>query len=602
MIPTLFGVTVVSFVIMQLAPGDPLQSRLGASGTVGQSSQNREQYLIQRRELKLDKPLLLNLRNYYSYTDEVRVIARWRGVSADALADELGRIAAKPESSEFATETMLLRGFGSKRIKLELLSGGEVPDRESLVSLASAVQGYAQIWCEHIGRNGVPAAIEILENDSAAKDLRIGAIRCLASMAPNPFAYTFPREPNVEEDARVAATWRLLWERSKSKYPATDPDRAKALEKKLADIAALPRGEMFKEIQKPQFSTDDIAFFASVVLGDAPREQNVAAAEFLRLYITERIVTDVPTAPSDELLKRVKDNWLAHYEASHAAYHLTPVQKAYALVGDTQYAHMVWRLVTFQFGNSTKKSREPVWQLLWSGFTVSAPIMFMSQLLIYLVAVPLGVAAAVNRGRFTDRAISLNLFALYSIPPYVAAMVMLLFLCYGKYLKIFPMMGLHSEGAQSFSTLRYLLDYAWHATLPVICLSLFSLAGLAMYGRGAMLDVLNQDYIRTATAKGLPRFLTIYKHGLRNALIPIITLFASFLPALLGGSVIIEVVFNINGLGLMGFRALQDKDVPTLMALIYVDAIVVMFSMLMSDVLYVLVDPRITFGGQGKSS
>jgi peptide/nickel transport system permease protein len=161
---------------------------------------------------------------------------------------------------------------------------------------------------------------------------------------------------------------------------------------------------------------------------------------------------------------------------------------------------------------------------------------------------------------------------------------------------------LHSQGAETFTTARYVLDYLWHAALPVTCLSLFSLASLAMYGRSSMLDVLCQDYMRTAKAKGVSRFQIVAKHGLRNGMIPIITLFASFLPALLGGSVLIEFVFNINGLGLMGFRALLDKDVPTLMALIYVDAIVVMISMLLTDILYVLVDPRITFGSQGKTS
>jgi peptide/nickel transport system permease protein len=110
-------------------------------------------------------------------------------------------------------------------------------------------------------------------------------------------------------------------------------------------------------------------------------------------------------------------------------------------------------------------------------------------------------------------------------------MLMLLYLCYGSYLKWFPMERLHSQGWEAFTTLRYVLDYLWHAVLPVTCLSLFALAGTAMYGRGGMLDVLNQDYMRTAKAKGLSRFRTIAVHGLRNGLIPIITLFASFLPA-----------------------------------------------------------------------
>jgi peptide/nickel transport system permease protein len=144
----------------------------------------------------------------------------------------------------------------------------------------------------------------------------------------------------------------------------------------------------------------------------------------------------------------------------------------------------------------------------------------------------------------------------------------------------------------------YLIDYLWHATQPVICLSLFSLAGLAMYGRSSMLDVLGQDYIRTARAKGLSEGKVIFKHALRNSMMPIITLFASFLPALLGGSVLIEVLFGIPGMGRLSWSSITQRDFPTLMALTYLEAIVVLFSVLASDLLYVLIDRRISFSGR----
>ncbi len=131
--------------------------------------------------------------------------------------------------------------------------------------------------------------------------------------------------------------------------------------------------------------------------------------------------------------------------------------------------------------------------------------------------------------------------------------------------------------------------------VPVLSLSIFSLAGLAMYSRSSMLDVVNQDYIRTARAKGLSNRNVIFKHALRNALIPIITLFANFLPVLLGGSVLIEVIFNIPGMGRLSYEAILEKDYNTLMAIIYIDGIIVMFSFLLSDLLYVVVDPRISF-------
>jgi peptide/nickel transport system permease protein len=181
-------------------------------------------------------------------------------------------------------------------------------------------------------------------------------------------------------------------------------------------------------------------------------------------------------------------------------------------------------------------------------------------------------------------------------------MLLLLFLCYGDYLKVFPMERLHSDGAENFGWIRYLVDYLWHAALPVLCLSLFSLAGLAMYSRTAMLDVIAQDYVRTARAKGVPEWKVVFKHVLRNGLIPIITLFANFLPAMLGGSVLIEYLFNIPGMGQLSFISIEQKDFPTLMALIYIDAIIVLLSILVTDLLYVVVDPRISFATQGKAT
>jgi ABC-type dipeptide/oligopeptide/nickel transport system permease component len=263
---------------------------------------------------------------------------------------------------------------------------------------------------------------------------------------------------------------------------------------------------------------------------------------------------------------------------------------------------MIWRLATFNFGRSALKTREPVSEKIWDAMLVSVPLMLMAELVVYFVAVPLGILCGVNRGNFVDRSTSTILFFLYSVPAFVAGMLFLLFFCYGKYLAIFPMDRLHSDGAENLPFFQYVLDYLWHATLPVICLSLFSLAGIAMYSRTAILDVLGQDYVRTARAKGLPEHKVILKHALRNGLIPILTLFSNFLPAMLGGSVLVEVLFGIPGMGRLSWASIEQKDFPTLMALIYIDAIVVMLSILMTDILYVFVDPRISFESQGKAA
>lgn len=618
MIPTLFGVTVVSFVIMQLAPGDPVQSKLGASGNAGMSSQNREAYLIQKRDLKLDKPLLFNYRYFFDYADEVAWAARYRVMSTDDLAAELAELAERPHAPENAGKIAFFKSLQpakfqgrfqppdltDEQLEASNLTRGQYQERikAGRRGLAEAIKGLLVPWCEDVGIHGVPAAIALLRDPNTPKEVKAGATQCLTSMLPSPFAYTFPREPEPGDEARLAATWGLLWKQQKDKYPPLDPDRKAALQKRLEELAAADRTTMFEAIQSAEFTADDVPFFVEILLGDAPRPQKAVAAEFSRLYVSSRIQLEVSPTASMEEVEAVAGNWIAYYDATRDMYEFGPLAKVgYALV-DSQYAHMVWRLITFRFGRSTLRTREPVSQRIWDGAVVSVPLMLMAQLLIYLIAVPAGVTAAAHRSTWIDRSISLTLFLLYSIPPFVAGMLFLLFLCYGDYLKLFPMERLHSPGAERFGFARYVLDYLWHAVLPVICLSLFSLAALAMYGRNAMLDVLDQDYVRTARAKGLPARTVILKHALRNGLIPFITLFASFIPGLLGGSVLIEYLFNIPGMGRLFFVSILQKDFPTLMALIYIDAIVVMLSILMSDLLYVFADPRISFEGRGGSA
>ncbi len=617
MIPTLFGVTVVSFCIMQMAPGDPLLNQLGASGTAGESSQTREAYLIQKRDLKLDKPLILNFNYFNDYAEEIRVVAHYRAMSTSQIAAELETLVGGAQDAESASRLQFLKSLGIKQFEQQLnppdltdeqleasrMTREQWQQRKQQIreNLARAVEGYIQIWCEDTGKHGVPAAIDILQSSNAGLDLKIGAIRSLAALVVNPFEYTFSSEPTLDEANRVVATWNILWQQEKHDFPDVDPDRRKAVLQRVAEVVARgDRSEMFQALQSGDFDRDDAPVFADMLLGESTLAEKAFAAEFLRLYISKRVRVDVPrTAKADEV-EQVSQNWLSHYQARQADYQVGLGKKLWYIVGDTQYAHMVWRLVTFQFGRSALKTREPVSQMLWRGAVVSVPLMFMAQIVIYIIAVPLGVVCSVNRGQWLDRLISLQLFFLYSVPPFVAGMMFLLFFCYGSYLKWFPMERLHSPGAEDFGFWRYVLDYLWHAFLPVTCLSLFSLAGLAMYARTSMLDVLGQDYIRTARAKGVSHTKVVLKHALRNGMIPIITLFANFLPALLGGSVLIEVIFNVPGLGRLGFVSIEQKDFPTLMALIYIDALVVMLSILMTDILYVFVDPRISFEGQGK--
>jgi peptide/nickel transport system permease protein len=213
----------------------------------------------------------------------------------------------------------------------------------------------------------------------------------------------------------------------------------------------------------------------------------------------------------------------------------------------------------------------------------------------YLIAIPLGIIAALRRGQIVDRTISFVVFVLYSVPSFAAALLLILLVAGGDYLNLLPMYGANSINASEMGPWAWLWDRILHLILPVICLTYASLASISRYARVSMLDALGQDFVRTARAKGLPERLVIFRHALRNALIPIITIFALELPVLIGGAVIIESIFSLPGMGQLMFQALDEKDEPVIMGITVLAAMVTLLSYLAADILYVVVDPRITY-------
>jgi peptide/nickel transport system permease protein len=178
-----------------------------------------------------------------------------------------------------------------------------------------------------------------------------------------------------------------------------------------------------------------------------------------------------------------------------------------------------------------------------------------------------------------------------------AATMAIVFICGGDFLYLFPPAGLESlEYSSSWSLWRRFKDQTWHLFLPVVLLSYDGFAGLSRYMRSSMLEVLRQDYVQVARAKGLEERAVVLKHVLRNSLIPQVTLLASILPALLGGSVIIETIFSIPGLGQLGYESVLARDYPTVMGLFTVSALLTLIGILISDLLLAVVDPRIAFG------
>jgi len=258
------------------------------------------------------------------------------------------------------------------------------------------------------------------------------------------------------------------------------------------------------------------------------------------------------------------------------------------------YGDWVGRCFRLDLGESFDDHR-PVSEKIRERLPLTVSLAGSALVLSYLIAIPLGIAAALKRGQVVDRTISFIVFVLYSIPSFAAALLLILLVAGGDYLNLLPMYGADSINAPEMGPWAWLWDRVFHMILPVTCLTYASLASISRYARVSMLDALGQDFVRTARAKGLPERLVIFRHALRNALIPIITIFALELPVLIGGAVIIESIFSLPGMGQLMFQSLDAKDEPVIMGITVLAAIVTLLSYLAADILYVVVDPRITY-------
>ncbi|MGH7797450.1 MAG: ABC transporter permease [Candidatus Binatia bacterium] len=261
-----------------------------------------------------------------------------------------------------------------------------------------------------------------------------------------------------------------------------------------------------------------------------------------------------------------------------------------------QYAVWLKNLATLSFGDSFKDN-QPVWNKIAERLPVTVTLNVWSILVVYLVAIPLGIYSATRSGAFGDRMTTLAVFVLFAVPLVWAATMALVFLCGGDFYYLFPPGGLESlDYSQDWSFWQKFADHAWHLFLPVVLLSYDGFAVLSRYMRSSMLEVLSQDYVQVARAKGLQEKKVILKHVLRNSLIPQITILASILPGLIGGSIIIETIFSIPGLGQLGYESVLARDYPTVLALLTVSAVLTLIGILISDILLSIVDPRIAFG------
>jgi peptide/nickel transport system permease protein len=253
-----------------------------------------------------------------------------------------------------------------------------------------------------------------------------------------------------------------------------------------------------------------------------------------------------------------------------------------------QYLYWMRDLLTGEL--KSFKDSQPVLPKIWDRFLNSLPLFICATLIVWTLAFPTGIHAAVRRGSFYDRSSTFVAYVLISIPGFFLSYIMILWVVdtFGV-----PVIGMRTFGTEDAHFWFQGMDHIWHLVIPSIMSALAGIAVLSRYVRSQMLEVLNQDYVRTARAKGLDEDTVIYRHALRNALLPFVTLFGFLLPGLIGGSVIFEYIFAWPGLGRLGYEAILARDFPVILTINFIAAALTLAGTFLSDILYAVVDPRI---------
>jgi peptide/nickel transport system permease protein len=287
--------------------------------------------------------------------------------------------------------------------------------------------------------------------------------------------------------------------------------------------------------------------------------------------------TDLQTQMNPKASAEMKERLMSMYELDK------PIH--------VQYWSWLKKIGRGDLGTSFSSDHRPVSDKIWERLPITILINLLSLIIIVAVAVPIGVLSAVHQDSLFDKVTAVFVFIGFAMPTFWLALLMMIF--FGIHLGWLPISGLRSLNYEYLSIWGQLLDLAKHLILPVFISAFGGLAGLSRYMRANMLEVIRQDYILTARAKGLSERQVIYKHALRNALLPAITILGLSIPGLIGGSVIFETIFAIPGMGQLFYMSVMARDYPTVMGILLIGAILTLVGNLIADVSYALADPRI---------
>lgn len=263
-----------------------------------------------------------------------------------------------------------------------------------------------------------------------------------------------------------------------------------------------------------------------------------------------------------------------------------------------RFIQMVGNYLRFDLGESYYRNVSVI-DLVLEKMPVSISLGLWSTLIIYLICIPLGIKKAVKDGQAFDIWSSAAIFIGYAIPSFMFAILLIILFAGGRYFDLFPLRGLVSDNWSDMNGIQKILDYMWHMTLPITAMVISGFASLTMLTKNSFLDEINKQYVLTARAKGLTENRVLYKHIFRNAMLIVIAGFpAAFLGIFFAGSLLIEVIFSLDGLGLLGYESIINRDYPVVLGTLYVFTLIGLLTTLIRDITYMLIDPRIDFSAR----
>ena len=298
---------------------------------------------------------------------------------------------------------------------------------------------------------------------------------------------------------------------------------------------------------------------------------------FTVMHLAPGSPTDLQTQMNPRASVEMKERLRAMYDLDRPLYE--------------QYVRWVGKLAVLDLGISFSTDRRPVADKILERLPITILLNVLSLIMILVIAIPLGVLSAVRQDSLFDRVAGVIVFIGFAVPTFWLAL--LLMILFGVHLGWLPISGIRSLNSEYLPPGMAFWDLIRHLILPVLLAAFGGLAGLSRYMRANMLEVIRQDYILTARAKGLSERVVIYRHALRNALLPVITILGLSVPGLIGGSVIFETIFAIPGMGQLFYMAVMARDYPVVMGILFIGAVLTLLGNLLADVSYALADPRI---------